>query len=38
MDLEKAGIERLREAAQISEAYYDKPLMICYSGGKDSCQ
>lgn len=36
MDLEKAGIERLREAAQISEAYYDKPLMICYSGGKDS--
>lgn len=36
MDLEKAGIERLREAAQISEAYYDKPLMICYSSGKDS--
>lgn len=36
MDLEKVSIERLREGAQISELYYQKPLLICYSGGKDS--
>lgn len=36
MDLEKTSIFRLREAAEISKYYYDKPLMICYSGGKDS--
>ena len=27
---------RLREAAIRSEKYYHKPLMVCYSGGKDS--
>ena len=36
MDLEKTSIERLREGAEISKYYYDKPLMLCYSGGKDS--
>lgn len=36
MDLEKTSIFRLREGAEISKYYYDKPLMLCYSGGKDS--
>ena len=27
---------RLREAAMRSEKYYHKPLLVCYSGGKDS--
>lgn len=36
MDLEKVSIERLREGAMMSEHYYQKPLLICYSGGKDS--
>lgn len=36
MDLEKVSIERLREGAQMSELYYQQPLLICYSGGKDS--
>lgn len=36
MDLEKVAIMRLREGAEISKHYYGKPLMLCYSGGKDS--
>lgn len=36
MDLEQISIERLREGAHMSEMYYQKPLLICYSGGKDS--
>ena len=36
MDLEKIAIMRLRDGAGISKRYYDKPLMLCYSGGKDS--
>ena len=36
MDLEKTSIFRLREGAEISKYYYNKPLMLCYSGGKDS--
>lgn len=36
MNLEKISIERLREGAMMSERYYQKPLLICYSGGKDS--
>lgn len=36
MDLEKISIERLCEGAMMSEHYYQKPLLICYSGGKDS--
>lgn len=33
MDLEKVAIMRLRDGAEISKRYYDKPLMLCYSGG-----
>lgn len=36
MDLEQKAFERLRFAAQASQTYYKKPLIICYSGGKDS--
>ena len=36
MDLEKIAIMRLRDGAEISKRYYDEPLMLCYSGGKDS--
>lgn len=36
MDLEKVAIMRLREGAEISKYYYNKPLLLCYSGGKDS--
>ena len=35
-DLEKRAIERLKIGAEMSEQYYKKPLMITYSGGKDS--
>lgn len=30
------SIEKIRTASEISEAYYEKPLIITYSGGKDS--
>ena len=33
---EQQAIDRLRLAAQMSEAYYGKPLVITTSGGKDS--
>lgn len=36
MDKEKQAIERLRLAAEMSEAYYGKPLIVTTSGGKDS--
>jgi phosphoadenosine phosphosulfate reductase len=36
MDKEEKAIERLRQAAEISKCYYEKPLIITYSGGKDS--
>lgn len=36
MTKEQQAFERLRQGAMMSERYYDKPLMICYSGGKDS--
>ena len=37
MDLEHKAIERLKEGEMLSHRYYDgKPLMVCYSGGKDS--
>ena len=36
MDKEQTAIERLRQAAELSEFYYQKPLMLTYSGGKDS--
>lgn len=30
------AIEQMRLAGMISERYYSKPLLLCYSGGKDS--
>lgn len=36
MDLEKKAIERLKMASDISLRYYQKPLLVTYSGGKDS--
>lgn len=36
MDLEHKAIERLKTAAEMSESIYGKPLVITYSGGKDS--
>lgn len=36
MDKVDAAIVRLQEAAQMSQQIYQKPLMITYSGGKDS--
>lgn len=36
MDKEQLAIARLRDAARLSEHRYKKPLMVTYSGGKDS--
>ena len=36
MDLEKTAIIRLQEAARVSEEYYEAPLLLTDSGGKDS--
>lgn len=36
MDKEHEAIQRMQLAAQMSERYYHKPLLICNSGGKDS--
>lgn len=36
MDKEKLAIARLQDAARLSEHRYKKPLMVTYSGGKDS--
>ena len=36
MNLEEKAIERLKEASKMSVDIYGKPLMITYSGGKDS--
>ena len=36
MDLEHKAIDRLKAASDMSLAIYQKPLSICYSGGKDS--
>lgn len=36
MDLEHIAIERLKVASEMSLQYYEKPLVICISGGKDS--
>lgn len=35
-DLEHTAIKRLKYAAEISEQYYNAPLIVTYSGGKDS--
>lgn len=36
MDKVDIAIMRLKEAEAMSEIYYNKPLLVCYSGGKDS--
>lgn len=36
MDLEKTAIERLKLASEMSLTYYEQPLIVTYSGGKDS--
>lgn len=36
MDKEQKAILRLREAARMSQQLYEKPLLLTYSGGKDS--
>ena len=36
MDIEQKAFARLREGELMSRQYYNKPLLICYSGGKDS--
>lgn len=36
MDKEQKAIARLKEAALMSETYYQKPLIVTTSGGKDS--
>lgn len=36
MDIETKAILRLKEAAQMSQQIYEKPLILAYSGGKDS--
>lgn len=35
-DKEQLAIARLQDAARLSEHRYKKPLMVTYSGGKDS--
>lgn len=35
-DLEQTAIERLKTASEMSLRMFDKPLVITYSGGKDS--
>lgn len=35
-DLEQTAIKRLQYAAEISAQYYNAPLIVTYSGGKDS--
>lgn len=36
MDIEQAAIERLKMASEMSLRLYKQPLVITYSGGKDS--
>lgn len=36
MNYEKQAIEWLKLGSEMSLAYYEKPLLLCYSGGKDS--
>lgn len=36
MDKEQTALERIKLAAMMSQHYYHKPVLLCYSGGKDS--
>lgn len=35
-DLEKTAIDRIKTASEMSMKLYQQPLVVCYSGGKDS--
>ena len=35
-DKVEIAVKRLKEAAEMSQALYEQPLVITYSGGKDS--
>jgi len=35
-ELENHSIETLKLAAKMSKEFYGEPLIVCYSGGKDS--
>jgi len=36
LDKEQKAIERIKQASELSLFHYQKPLVCCYSGGKDS--
>ena len=36
IDKVDTALARLRQAAELSEFYYQRPLTLAYSGGKDS--
>jgi phosphoadenosine phosphosulfate reductase len=36
LDKEQKAIDVIRLASELSETYYYKPLVVCFSGGKDS--
>ena len=36
MDLEQKAIERMQKASEISMKLFGQPLVVTYSGGKDS--
>lgn len=36
VEKEKLAIDRIKMAAALSEHFYKKPVLLCYSGGKDS--
>lgn len=36
MDKEHMAIERVKLASEMSFRFYEKPVLLCYSGGKDS--
>ena len=36
LEKEKKAIEVIRLASELSQTYYHKPLVVCFSGGKDS--
>lgn len=33
---EQTAIDRIKQANEMSKRYFDRPLIVCYSGGKDS--
>lgn len=35
-DMEKSALDRIHKASELSFKIYQQPLVVCYSGGKDS--